>query len=218
MNDPHVEKLYYKVITGNGVDYENAPAVFEETNDFRMLLDGETAVFEMKTHFSTEKEAKAIVDEYLKQWDVLIGIEHNPDELFFKFDRANIVDRAPSPHGEHTLNIQGTVHITVFGHGKLHVSRGKYPSRPKRFSVSPDVETMYLRYKAYRKSQEPLIPMANLCLTVLQESARNAKGYKKRNNLRGKAAYQYEIEYDVLDKLGDLCANKGDEREARKAP
>jgi len=64
MNDPHVEKLYYKVITGEGVDYKNAPAVSEERDNFKMVLDSKTAIFEMKRHFSTEQKAKAIVDEY----------------------------------------------------------------------------------------------------------------------------------------------------------
>jgi hypothetical protein len=39
----------------------------------------------------------------------------------------------------------------------------------------------------------------------------------KRNNLRGKASNQYNIEFDILDNLGFVSA-KGDPIEARKAP
>jgi hypothetical protein len=57
-----------------------------------------------------------------------------------------------------------------------------------------------------------------MCLTVFEASGRDSEHFHKKNNLRGKASYQYNIEFDVLDILGELSTNKGDQTEARKAP
>lgn len=204
MNDPHVEKLHYKIITGEGFNYENAPAFSEETDYFIMSLDKETIIFKMKAHFPTEKKARAITDGYLKEWEILIGIQHNPDALSFKFDRADIIDRDPSPEGEHP-QIQATA--TIAGQVNLLKSYNEYPSQPKRFRASPDAETMYSRYKAYKQKRESLTSMTYFCFTVLKVSA----GGRKR------AAVKYNIHDDVLNKLSELCSTKGDEKEIRKA-
>jgi len=55
--------------------------------------------------------------------------------------------------------------------------------------------------------------MSNICLTELERST----GEQRVKKARRKAAEKYSIEYDVLNKLGNLCA-KGSEKEARKAP
>jgi hypothetical protein len=204
MKDPHVEKLRYKIITGEGFNYESAPAFSEETNYFRMFLDKKNIIFEMKVHFSTEKEARIIADEYLMSWEVLIGIQHNPNALSLKFDRADIIDRDPSPNSEHP-QVQATA--TIAGHVNPLKSYNEYPSRPRRFRASPDVETMYSRYKAYKQKRESLTSMAYFCLTVLEYGAGNRKI----------AAVRYNIKYEVLKKLGELCSEKGNKKEARKA-
>lgn len=105
MNDPHVAKLHYKIMTVENVDYYNAPPIHEETDEFAMSLNGETAVFEMKKHFSTEQGARAVVDEYIKRWEVLIGIELEPDELKLIFEKSDIIDRAPTPESKNGLVI-----------------------------------------------------------------------------------------------------------------
>jgi len=58
--------------------------------------------------------------------------------------------------------------------------------------------------------------MAYMCLTVFQVSARNRPNSKKKDNQRKKTAIQYNIDYEVLDRLGELTV-KGDKLEARKA-
>jgi hypothetical protein len=211
MNDPHVRKLHYKVLIDDSTDYNNVPPINEETESFRMFMDGKTATFEMKIHFSTEQEAKALLEDYLKRWEVLIGIEHDPEEIRFRFARADIIDRMPSSQENHTVNLHSAVHdiIRPSDAALLNVARGKYPSLPNRFALSPDVETMYVRYKAYRENREPITTTAYMCLTVLENSA----GGRRRQ-----VAVQYNIQKEMLEKLGELCSTKGDVREARKAP
>lgn len=210
MNDPHVNTLYYRIIPGTYVDYKKAPSITEDTNEFQMCIEGDIAEFNMKVHCSTEEEAIKIVGQYLQKWEILIGLEHNPDDLKLVFQRANIVDQAPQEDNGKNLkiNVFDTVHLTCSVDAVLHRAYPSYPSRPKKFLVSPDVETMYVRYKAYKQRRESLNSMAYMCLTVLEASAGG----------RNKAANQYFIDEIILDTLGKLCSTKGDIVEARKAP
>jgi hypothetical protein len=210
VNNPRVNALHYRVVVGKDVDYNNAAPLSEATEDFEFSLDGKTAIFKMKGHYSTANEAKAVVERYLRAWDILIGLEQDPDDFRLVFDHADIIDRYPDMNDRNILNLQGHVsaHVVVSSKVSLHVSRGKYPSFPKNFSASPDAETMYLRYKSYRLNRETLTSMAYMCLTILEAGAGGRK----------KAARQYNIEYAVLDTLGRLASTKGNPAEARKFP
>ena len=210
MNDPHVKALYYQVVVGKDVNYNNAPPLSETTDVFEISLDGKTAVFKMKQHYSTADEAKGVVEQYVQAWDILIGLEQDPGDLQLVFDHADIIDRSPDTSNKNVVNLQAhlSAHVVLSDSVSLHVSRGKYPSFPKNFSASPDAETMYLRYKTYRQNRETLTSMAYMCLTILQAGAGDRK----------KAARQYSIDYAVLETLGKLTSTKGDPEEARKSP
>ncbi len=209
MNDPHVKALHYRVEVGKDVDYNSAAPLSETTKDFEFSFDGETAVFEMKGHYSTIDGAKSVVEPYLRAWDILIGLEQDPGDLRLVFNHADIFDRSPDPSDRKAVNLQAHIsaHV-VISDVSLHVSRNKYPSFPKNFSASSDAEIMYLRYKAFRQNREPLTSMANMCLTVLKE---NTGGKKK-------AARKYKIDKAVLSTLGKLVSTKGNIAEARKFP
>jgi hypothetical protein len=209
MNDPHVEKLHYKVVPGEDADYKAAPVLEEETDNFVMTLDGKTAVFVMNKHFATEQEAREVIEDYLSKWAVLIGLEHGPDELNLVFEKSDIIDRSPAPkkNGDVTIQCKSAIMAVSALKATLHISHAEYPSLPRNFSRSVDVETMYIRYKAYRQGREPLTTTANVCRTLLEASAGN----------RRKAASKYNIGIKVLSKLGLLC-DRGSIEEARKAP
>ena len=214
MNDPHVDKLYYLVKQKEDVSYENAQPLFEETDGFQVVLNSKEAVFTMKKHFATEQEARTIVDEYLKKYKIIIGIAHSPDELSFVFERSEIIDRNPIvnacdavlPH----ITIEATA--TVAGTLTLFKIRANFPELPKRFALSADVETLYLRYKLYKEGRELITSMSYMCLTVIQASA----GGKNTKEQRENAAKKYNIHLDILNTLGTLCSIKGDRVEARK--
>ena len=208
MNDPHVEKLFYKVTPSEGTDYDKAPPISGETVDFKWHLSKDQLAIEMKAHFATEDEARGIVDEYLKGWEVSIGLLHGPDNLTFKFLKSEIAYRTPNSESSPniTVNVGTSEMILLTEEVKVHVSHGKSPTRPQNFKLSPEVEMMYLRYKLYREGRETLLGMAYWCLTVMEYSAGG----------RPEAADQYRVDYRVLRKLGELCGNRGDVREARK--
>ena len=215
MNNQRVKTLYYRLIPAKNVNYKKAQPIFEDTDDFRMSIDDDNAIFEMKKCYATVDEARGIVDNYLYQWEILIGLEHAPDDLIFKFQRADIIDKQISTNDKHIINVDSAHHIIFSDEVTVNVSYGKYPNRPKFFSMSPDVRTMYFRYKEYKQGREPLTSMAYMCLTIFQTSVRELEGPKKKSNLREKAACCYKIDKKVLDKIGELTS-KGNEKEARK--
>jgi hypothetical protein len=96
----------------------------------------------------------------------------------------------------------------VSGQVTAHISRNKFPEPPKEFVASPNAETMYLRYKAYREGRESLTAMAYMCLTVLEATAGG----------RTKAATGHSIDEKVLITLERLTSVKGSPQEARKFP
>ncbi len=210
MNDPHVKALHYRVVVEKNVDYNGAEPLHQITDDYEFRLEECEAVFLMLRHYPTANEARAVVEPYLRSWKILIGLENDPDDLRLVYEHADIIDRSPPKTDGNTISLHAHVssHVIVSDNVTLHVSRGKYPSLPISFSSSPDVETMYLRYKSYRQNRETLTSMAYMCLTVLQASAGGRK----------EAARQYSIDHEVLDTLGTLSSIKGSPEEVRKFP
>ena len=208
MNDPHVHKLYYKVTTAKNVDYNNAPPLVFETDDFKIVLRKDTAVVELKVHFSSVMDAQGFVDKYMDSWEVLIGLNHVPDSMRFKFHDSEIIDRAPVKNDAKavSLKVASSGHASFSGEVNCHVYHSRFPNQPKNFRTSPEVEMMYERYKIYKQGGESLLGMAYWCLTVLEYSS---KGLSK-------AAKKYHVSNKALSKLSMLCSNKGDLSEARK--
>lgn len=207
MNKSHIDKLFYKIIIKDNVDYVNAPAVSLENETFKMVTRNNEVIFEMKRPFSSEQDAKIVTDEFLNKWEIIIGLENAPDDIRFKFYRSEVVHFEPNKN-ECNVNLSVSSVGDFEDHATNHVSHHKYPDPPDQFSISPDVETMYLRYKAYCEGRDTLLSMAYLLLTVTQSKAAT----------RREAAEKLRIEKEILDTLGELCSIKGDESEARKAP
>jgi hypothetical protein len=210
MNDPHVKALHYLVVCGQSADYDNAPPLQEETTEFTLSIGGKHAVFEIKNHYASVEEARRRVEEYIRAWEMLAGIEHDPGNFRLVFERPEVIDRSPSPNSGNVLSLTAHIssHVHVSDQVTVHISRHKFPEPPKEFVASPDAETMYLRYKAYRESRESLTAMAYMCLTVVVATAGG----------RTKAAKRYFIDEKVLITIGRLSSVKGSPQEARKFP
>ncbi len=208
MNDPHVESLYYKLILSEGVDYDKSMPLETENDNSKIVLDQRGATFYLKKHFATAVEARSVVEPFIKSWEVITALERNIDEFNLVFKKANIIDRNPPPDTGTTLQVAAADMIIFGSRVELKVSRGNFPDPPSNFSLSPDAETLYIRYKGYRQGCETLNAMAYTCLTILEASAGS----------RNKAASKYNISMRILNRLANLCTEKGDKHEARKAP
>ncbi len=95
MNNPFVKKLYYKMIIKKDVDYDKASPVVISNDHFDLNADINEVCFTMKSHFSTEEEARKITDEFLKNWEIIIGLENAPDDITFKYMHVDIIDLEP---------------------------------------------------------------------------------------------------------------------------
>jgi len=208
INDPHVERLYYRLVSKETITYDDPQPIEREADAFRMRLHDGKVIFEMKEHFATEKKAREAVEDYLMAWEIYTNIQSGHNAIRFEFERADVIDRSPTPG---VLSVSGCSHShSIAGRATIRVTCKEYPAPPEGFMVDSDVESIWNRYVQYKKGREPLLPMANFCLTVLEYST------GERRQLRRKAAKKYNIDYDVLDMLGKLAATRGSELEARK--
>lgn len=164
----------------------------------------------MKTHVASVDEARQAVEPAIRAWEVDADLRWGRSGLQFAFDGADVVDRTPAPSGvAHATAFVGTVGATILtGSASVHVSRAQYPSPPPpTFRLSPDAESILVRYDGCRNGREPLQSMAYFCLTFLEEKARSRKGTEKT----------YRIDRPVLSKMGELTSTRGDSKTARKA-
>lgn len=208
--DLHVAFLHYNLRPGEQVTY-NSPAPVEfETESARIRLADGKLVCEMKQHFETAEEARADVEPVLHAWEADSDLRWSRGEFRLEFANAEIVDRSPAEPGV----VRGNAHlllglnvIAAAGTVSIHATRGRYPEPPGPFRLTPDAQSILVRYQGYLDGREPLLAMAYFCLTVVEA---NTGG-------RSSAAKSYRIEEPVLRKIGELTSRRGDRTSARKA-
>ena len=207
MRDPHVASLRYKLETISTVTFNNPPPVKVETDMFLLYLENGKASVEMKEHFAAVEAARSVIDPYLRAWELDVALHLGRQEIKFIYEDAEVIDRNPPPPGSpQAIQLSGIALATSFGTATLTVARREYPLPPKHFRVNPDVDTLWHRFDGYNQGREPLLAMAYFCLTLLE-----ARAVRRKNTVK-----LYRVHKAVLDKLGELTANRGDERTARK--
>jgi len=203
----------YKAIPGKNVDYKKAPPIEGSFDHFDIRLEKGEVVFKLKTHFPTVEKARAITDNFINRWEIVTGLQQNPGDLRFIYASADIIDLEPDEFDGVTSNLNVTLSdvVLVSEAVTIQIGRGEYPSLPPDFAISPDLEVLYQRYKAFRENRESLTSMAYFCLTVLEH--RFTRGRKRKE-----AANLYKIEDKILDMIGQLSSRKGAVSDARKYP
>lgn len=203
--DPHVESLGYLLRPHEGVNFDNAPPIEHETDAFRMRLESLIATFDMKEHHASEHSARQCVEEWLRAWELDVALHCGLPEIEFVFQEAKVIDRDPPPPG--TIQ-HASAHVIAFvsGQATITIRHGKYPDPPTNLRFSPDVDSLWHRYLKYGKDPELLASMAYFCLSLFQHSAGG----------QPEAVDQYKVSKSILRKLGELSANYGGPRTARK--
>lgn len=211
MNDPHVNALTYVLVTEASLSFDNPPPIEIEFPSFSICLQDGILTVTMLEHFSSQDRARQCVEPILEAWTLDVGLRAGRDEFSFRFQNAALVDRNPPPPSPGHILQANVGEITVAGmSASCTVTRKHYPPPPNGLLVSADVRTMWNRYLNYVAEKEPLLSMAYFCLTVIE----NSTGVNKKK--RKHAGELYSISQDLLDKLGQLVSEHGDETQARK--
>jgi hypothetical protein len=204
MNDPHVVSLTYEVKSGVTTNFSPSASLQTSNDQFDLEVREGRAVFSFKGHLSTEEEARAVVEPFIRAWEVWDGTCTAPGELSFVFDKSMIEDRAPSGKG-YTIYPKSVAFTSTMGTPTVRWTRD-YPAPPVGFVASPDVQAMYYQYKGLRQGEMSLATVAYLCLNLLEDRAGS----------RNLAAPMYVIDKKVLRMMGHLSSEKGG-NDARKA-
>ena len=203
MYDPHVVALIYQIEHGRSVDYSTAKLLDHEAAGFRIKVKDGSVRFEFKDHYATKEAAREVLEDYIREWEFVAGLRRGPNCFKLKFDRAEIVDRKPTPG---VVNISGTIRSGVPTlSARATIMLRSYPPPPSAIKITPDVQTMWDRYMGYRQGREPLASMAYFCLDVLE----HPEGKRA-------AAHKYQISSKLLAKIRQLSSTRGGQ-EARKA-
>jgi len=207
MRDPHVISLRYRVETDETTSYKTPPPVEYESPAFFLRLADGVLFARMTEHVSSIRSARVLVEEYLRAWELDTALRYGPGELRFVYEDAVVVDRNPPPLGSpQVIELSAFASSVATCSAKLHVARAKYPDPPKRFRISPDVETMWQRYQGYQSGREPLLAMAYFCFSLIRSRADTLK----------QAAHQIAVDQEILRKLSELSSTRGDDATARK--
>jgi len=210
MNDPHVEQLFYKLRTGENLEFLSPHAIEADDAAFHIRLEDGRLCATMKEHHGTEESARSCVQKWLRTWELDRSIHFGQRSFWFEFEESKIIDRNPPKPGDPIVIRPATGHFFLTGHAPTCVlGQRSYPPPPQNFVASPDVETMWFRYQMFLDGKEPLLSMAYACLSLLEGST-GAKDHRKA------VCKMYNIEEALRKKLGDIVSEKGGPHEARK--
>jgi len=107
MPDPHVESLTYKIIAGEGIEFENPEPLAHQTESFSFKLENGTLTATPKEHFSTIEDARSNLDRYLDAWEFEHALRNGSRNVRFKYENAKIIDRAQASSADATVFLSG---------------------------------------------------------------------------------------------------------------
>ena len=201
MNDPHVEALIYVVEHDNSSDYSLAKTVELEHTTFRLKLEGSEARFEFKEDYPTQQQAQQAIQPFIQQWELRASLKSGPGTFTLKFNRAEMIDRKPTP-GVISVSASPVSFNFTVSSPTVTVSR-QYPQPPceRRMNMdNPDVQSMLHRYMGYRQQREYLPSMSYFCYEVFTK--RLGKGDKD-------TAQKHKISHKLVKEVRILASTKG---------
>ena len=153
MNDPHVAALVYRLEHGSSKLYDEAKPLIHTTPEFTIRVDNGQARFEMKAHYATVEEAREVVEPFIQEWELDVGLKEGHGEFEFAYKDAELIDRNPTivagGWGELTLP-------TPYVHGAGPPLRREYPAPPEGLCIDAVVALMYGRYKMVCQGRDTL--------------------------------------------------------------
>jgi hypothetical protein len=219
MNDPQVESLRYRLKTSEGLIFkEDAPALDcgdSEGHFACHLVDGDLTVI-LQEHHATEASALAMVEPFLKNWEIAQALDRGQRELWFEYVEPKIIDLKPPPRnpdgGPAAFGVD-TVALGLRGeYARVLRTEATYPSPPSGFVASSEVRMLFARYQEYAEGREPLASMAFACYRYIREVL---------GKIDGPADKKFHISGGrdgVLATLRRLAGGKGRRKDLLQAP
>ena len=212
MNDPHVKAIQYFVEHDDSVDYRDAAPLVYDDELFCIRADKGEVTLEPKNHYATEEEAKRAVEAFVRRWEFEAALSARSGAFRLLYAGVDIIDRSPPPPPPGVVIVDPvTFRIGVLkAQARVTKVLAGYPAPPSGPAIEPDdpdASFMLSRLDLYRQGREPLAGLANLCLTVLEDSARQVAVGEE--NKRNTAANHYRIARRILERVGTLSAKKG---------
>jgi len=214
MNDPHVVSLTYRIEKAKTVDFDKAPPLAVDCGSFRVTIDDYVAKVEMVDHFASVDEARNAVWPFLRAWELDAALRA-PDERFrFVYETAEVFDPNQARAAVGAAAAAGAAFAAS------HTSRDKWPDPPQDLEVSANADAMWRRWRGFREKREKLTAAAYWALTMLEAAPGAAAPLptpRRTSKKRQAAAGFFNIDLDVLNKIGELTSERGGENEERKA-
>lgn len=202
MKEPKVDFLSYRVRFAPGIKIESPESLAFDTPQFHGTLDQTRLQLDPKARFVSERAARDAIEPLLRAWEIQISLLAGAPVFTFEFGSIRFIDEAnPTESGYFLDHGQIELGLNAFEIYRLK----KFPPPPTDFASTPDIETLWLRYRMYKLRQEPLQSMAYFCFTVLTA----------RRGLVA-AARHFHVEKRVLRKLSEISTTTGDNATARK--
>jgi hypothetical protein len=204
MNDPHVVAVLFRVDHADSSDYDNAPPLEHDKPDFSIRIEKGQARVLMKAHHATVESARAVVDPFLRAWELSAALFDPSDNFEFVLQHPEIIDRRPNPGVSSAVGVAMAGKMTVSI--QSHTTHGKYPDAPVNLAHNADVESILHAYRTCCAGLRNLSDASYFGLTVLERAAGG----------RNDAAEMFGIDPAILNMIGKLTAQKGG-KEARKS-
>lgn len=134
MQNLHVESLEYILETNSTLRFNNPPSIMGEEDSFKYELADAKLNVTMTTHFPSEDSARAVVDDFLRAWELSHALCDGGDKRFwFTFKTAKVVDRTPQILGQHVLLAgSGSIKCTATVNANMTVVKSSYPVAPSK--------------------------------------------------------------------------------------
>jgi hypothetical protein len=208
----HIERDEFDVYVGPEGKGVRAPFASVSTSlagseTTRIRRDVE-ALVTFKADHQSEREAHEAVRPFLEAWLFSAALEEpgRPQPFSLEFAGSLIVDSDPPPGQD--------AKYVVSGGGSFYVRPPEqqivietFGEPPERFAADRHVITLWRRWKRYLDGKDTLAAAAYACLTYVENEV--AQGERE-------AAANLRVSRRVLQTIGRLTSNVGDEETARK--
>jgi len=165
MNDPHVVRILYRIRHSDSIDYDNAKPLDHKERDFAIRIEDNDANIEMLTHFATEKDALAVVEPFLRTWELHNELNRGHDNLQFVFMSSIVIDRKPT---RPVIELQSISSLTFVGSATLHTRANHYPPPPSNLAWNDEIGSLLSRFKQYQSGLAQLPEVAYYCADFIK--------------------------------------------------